>query len=124
MGFLLLFFLDCFINICFVYFPSMPIAFFNTSNASCVSFNSFFNLAISLASSLEKLPDPRDSILLPFYLHPYQFMNCTVCNTKSLAIETLDSYRMMVSIIYNSLFKFIIKYWFCHSLFSISFFYL
>ena len=36
----------------FCYFPSMLIAFFNISNASCVSLNSFFKRAISFASSL------------------------------------------------------------------------
>lgn len=34
------------------YLPSIPIAFFKTSRASCVSLSSFLSLAISLASSL------------------------------------------------------------------------
>ncbi len=42
----------CFKEQGFCHFSSMPIAFFNISNASWVSRNSFFNRAISFASSL------------------------------------------------------------------------
>ena len=66
----------------------MLIAFFNISTASLRSLFSFFRRASSLASSLEKLPDPLNKLLSSF-----SFLASSNC-LHYLWIELLETPRL------------------------------